>query len=134
MAGVFLKKFYVLWMFSMNNWEYDHTREIFPTSRFEHISYKKLDDYPENVQPEIIIYNVENAGDDCSYEKVKELTERYKAKILVHFADKYGGVADFKNFSAGAELYNMVRSYSSYPVPACYYGSHSNDMISRIIV
>jgi hypothetical protein len=102
-------------MFSMEGWEHDHTREIFPVTQYQHVDWNTFSALPDKtIQPEVMIYNVENAEDDGSYRKVKALVEQYRIKILVHFADEHQGLAHKWKWGNGANLYYLVRHFSKY--------------------
>jgi len=116
-----LKIVYVLWACQSGGWEHDYMRELLPSPKFEHIDLPdllKLND-SANIKPRIIVYNIENSGQDGSYKMIRDLLKQYTITILVHVGDEFQAWSQKWKYGEGTDVYYMVplvlRQYGIWP-------------------
>lgn len=122
MGIINLKNFIVLYASGFWCWEHDYlTKDLFPEPRFLHMAVSNytssnISDLPE---PKILVYNIENSGEDAKYQVVQDLITKYKITILVHTSDEFQGWSKKYKYGEGIEVYYMVpfvlREFSVFP-------------------
>jgi hypothetical protein len=112
---------YILFVCNDDGWTYSYMYELFPSSTYTHVTMKDYEIFKDNpiVQPRILVYNIENSGDDAQYTIVRKLLDKYKITILVHNSDEFQGSSRKYKYGEGIELYKYVplvlREYSIWP-------------------
>jgi hypothetical protein len=117
----------VLWLMNYENaWEQDFLRDIFPPSSFFHIHISKfVDNFNQSkvnesihnmYHPRILVYSVENSGNDGRYQFVRDYILRFKPLVLIHLSDEFQGWSKEWKYGAGVELYQYVRPYKDFYV------------------
>lgn len=88
-------------------------REFFPESRFNHIDWPVLRQLNDSaIKPRVVVYNVENAGEDGKYQPLRDHLTATKTTILVHTSDEFQGSGRKWKYGEGVEVYNMVIQYA----------------------
>lgn len=132
MALSLIKKVIVLYACKSGGWEHDYLRQdIFPLSHFVHYDvadyYKEVAAFANSSnnkdamlpKPRVLVYNVENSGDDGKYTVIRDLIKEFRIAILAHTADEFQGSPRKWKYGEGVEVYHMVplvlRQYSIFP-------------------
>ena len=135
MALALLKKAIVLYACKSGGWEHDYLRnDVFPLSHFEHMD---LGDYHKEAaaisanstlsgaskikipKPRVLVYNIENSGDDAKYTLIRNLIKEFRIAVLTHTSDEWQGSPRKWKYGEGVEVYHMVplvlRQYGIFP-------------------
>lgn len=87
-------RFYVIWLCKSEGWSSDYFDEIFDERHFIQIDYQNfVEKNDSSMIPRVVVYNVENAGNDGTYQIVREFLSKFQNKIVVlfHVSDEFQG-------------------------------------------
>jgi len=117
----------VLWATTFLCWETDYLLEIFsPDDGFEHLEWDGKSLPPAIVPSRIraLVYNIQNAGKDATYQEVRSLLVSFPSiNVLVHLSDEWQGSSKKWRYGEGIELYRLhpqlvLRQYSPFSYEA----------------